>query len=412
MRFKVFVAGLALTSVTASASTFAFAQSSPGAPNSTPPTAASPPPAPPIIPFDEALQKAANDLFSKANLGDADKVVLVIDPLIDGVTGAQSVATRGMERTIVEIVNKSYPKFQVDKFSTAAIAKSPIVLIGTFTLINNAGQAGGAKDAYRICLALADLKAKKIVSKGVARAKPDGIDTTPTAYFADSPVSAKDPTTDAYIKSCQGTKPGDPIEQVYADRILSGALIADAIVSYDAKRYKDALELYQNAVRTPGGDQLRARNGIYLANWKLKRNEAAADAFGKVIDYGLASNRLAVKFLFRPGSTQISGNSTAPYAMWLKQIAQRGEKADSCLELVGHTSPTGPEPLNKRLSLLRAETIKDRIQAEAPKFAKNMIVNGVGSAENMIGSGKDDASDALDRRVEFKVIAGCGGQGA
>src|SRR4051794_25812296 len=129
MHFKVFVAGLALTSVTALASTFAFAQSTPGAPTSAPPTAASPPPPPPIIPFDEALQKAANDLFSKASLSDADKVVLVIDPLIDGVTGAQSVATRGMERRIIEIVNKSYPKFQIDKFSTAIIAKSPIVLI-------------------------------------------------------------------------------------------------------------------------------------------------------------------------------------------------------------------------------------------------------------------------------------------
>jgi len=258
MYFQVFVTGLALASLTALASTSAFAQPSPGAPAPTPPRGVSTSGAAPIIPFDEALQKAANDLLSKANLGDADKVVLVIDPLIDGVTGAQSVATRGMERKIVEIVNKGYPKFQIDKFSTAAIAKSPIVLIGTFTLINNAGQAGGAKDAYRICLALADLKAKKIVSKGVARARPDGIDTTPTPYFADSPVIAKDPTTEAYIKSCQGTRPGDPIEQVYADRILSGALIADAIVSYDARRYKDALELYQSAVRTPGGDQLRA----------------------------------------------------------------------------------------------------------------------------------------------------------
>src|ERR1051326_5015806 len=132
MYFKVLVIGLALASL---AATSAFAQPSPGAPASTPPAAASP--APPILPFDEALQKAANDLLKKAAFGDAEKAVLVIDPLIDGVTGAQSVATRGMERKIVEIVNKSYPKFQVEKFSTSAIAKSPIVLIGTFTLINN-----------------------------------------------------------------------------------------------------------------------------------------------------------------------------------------------------------------------------------------------------------------------------------
>ena len=369
-----------------------------------PPAAAAPPPTP--IPFDEALLKAANDLLSKANL-DTDKAILTIDPLIDGATGAQSVATRSMGRRIVDLVRSNYPKFQVEKFSTATIAKSPIVLIGTFTLINNAGQAGGPRDAFRICLALADLKSRKIVSKGVARAKPEGVDTSPTSYFSDSPVLAKDPATEAYIKSCQGTRPGDPIEQVYTDRILAAAFINDAIDAYDAKNYREALELYQSAVRTPGGDQLRARNGIYLTNWKLNRRQAAAEAFASALDYGFSTDRLAVKFLFRPGSTQLTDRAGAPYSMWIQQIAQRGARAGACMELVGHTSPTGPEPLNRRLSVLRAEAVKDRIESAAPALSKRMIANGVGSSENLIGSGKDDPSDALDRRVEFKVIPNC-----
>jgi outer membrane protein OmpA-like peptidoglycan-associated protein len=384
----------------------AAAQTTPPATPASPPTpaAAAPPPTP--VPFDEALLKAANDLLSKANL-DTDKAILTIDPLIDGATGAQSVATRSMGRRIVDLVNSNYPKFQVEKFSTATIAKSPIVLIGTFTLINNAGQAGGPRDAFRICLALADLKSRKIVSKGVARAKPEGVDTSPTSYFADSPVLAKDPATEAYIKSCQGTRPGDPIEQVYTDRILAAAFINDATDAYDAKNYREALELYQSAVRTPGGDQLRSRNGIYLTNWKLNRRQAAAEAFASALDYGLSTERLAVKFLFRPGSTQLTDRAGAPYSMWLQQIAQRGAKAAACMELVGHTSPTGPEPLNRRLSVLRAQTVKDRIESVVPALSKRMIANGVGSSENLIGSGKDDQSDMLDRRVEFKVIPQC-----
>ena len=385
----------------------AAAQTTPPATPASPPApaaAAAPPPTP--VPFDEALLKAANDLLSKANL-DTDKAILTIDPLIDGATGAQSVATRSMGRRIVDLVNSNYPKFQVEKFSTATIAKSPIVLIGTFTLINNAGQAGGPRDAFRICLALADLKSRKIVSKGVARAKPEGVDTSPTSYFADSPVLAKDPATEAYIKSCQGTRPGDPIEQVYTDRILAAAFINDATDAYDAKNYREALELYQSAVRTPGGDQLRSRNGIYLTNWKLNRRQAAAEAFASALDYGLATDRLAVKFLFRPGSTQLTDRAGTPYSMWIQQIAQRGAKAGACMELVGHTSPTGPEPLNRRLSVLRAEAVKDRIESVAPALSKRMIANGVGSSENLIGSGKDDPSDMLDRRVEFKVIPNC-----
>jgi outer membrane protein OmpA-like peptidoglycan-associated protein len=77
------------------------------------------------------------------------------------------------------------------------------------------------------------------------------------------------------------------------------------------------------------------------------------------------------------------------------------------MELVGHTSPTGPEPLNRRLSVLRAEAVKDRIESVVPALSKRMIANGVGSSENLIGSGKDDPSDMLDRRVEFKVIPKC-----
>src|SRR5215475_5474238 len=93
----------------------AQATSTPAAPGAaaTPPPAA-PAPLPPPMAFQDALLKAANDLFSKANLeGTPDKVLLVIDPLIDGVTGGQSVATQGMERRIVELVRKDYPRFDV-----------------------------------------------------------------------------------------------------------------------------------------------------------------------------------------------------------------------------------------------------------------------------------------------------------
>ena len=108
------------------------------------------------------------------------KIELVVDPLIDGISGAQSTATRLMQDRIVALVKKSYPRFEVRPFSTEALSRAPVVLIGTFTAINNAGAADGPRDAYRICLALADLRSKSIVSKGVARAKPEAIDVTPT----------------------------------------------------------------------------------------------------------------------------------------------------------------------------------------------------------------------------------------
>jgi outer membrane protein OmpA-like peptidoglycan-associated protein len=379
---------------------------SPPASSAAPPPAAVAPPPPTPVAFDTALLKAANDLFTKAKLdASPDKVTLVIDPLIDGVTGSRSVATHLEEKRVVELVKSNYPRFQVARFSSETVAKSPIVLIGTFTAINNAGVAAGPRDAYRICLALADLKTKTIISKGVARALPEGIDPTPVSFFTESPVFAKDASTDAYIKSCQGTKVGDTIDQAYADRIVVASLVNDGIEAYDAGRYRDALDVYQSALKTPGGEQLRVLNGIYLANYKLHRTRAAMDSFGKVVDYGLKSDKLAVKFLFKPGSTQFSTDRSvrAPYDAWLEKIAERTAAKQGCLEIVGHTSATGLPAINDRLSGLRADYIKDRLEDNEHSLRGRLISTGKGSREMIVGTGKDDTSDALDRRVEFKT---------
>ncbi len=390
------------------------AEAQTGTPAPPPPAAAAPPPPPTPVPFDAALLKAANDLFTKANLNGApDKVTLVIDPLIDGVTGAQSKATHLEEQRITALVKSNYPRFQVARFSAEAIAKAPVVLIGTFTAVNNAGVAGGAKDAYRICLALADMRTKTIISKGVSRALPEGIDPTPAAFFNDSPVFAKDASTDSYVKTCQGTKVGDNVDQAYADRIVVASLVNDGIEAYDDGRYRDALDVYQSALKTPGGEQLRVLNGVYLANYKLHRTNAAMEAFGKVVDYGLKSDKLAVKFLFKPGSTQFITDRSirAPYNAWLEKVAERTAAKQGCLEVVGHTSATGLPAINDRLSGLRADYIKDRLEDEQRSLRGRLIATGKGSREMIVGTGKDDASDALDRRVEFKV-APCGGGGS
>lgn len=370
-------------------------------------------PTPPVqpIPFDDAVLKAANDLFSRAQLpavdsGESTKYVLVIDPLIDGISGAQSVATRSMEARLVELVKKNYPQYTVQPFSTTTVAKSPIVLVGTFTGVNSEGKTEGVREAFRVCLALADLKSGKIISKGVARATPKGVNITPTAYFKDSPTWLPDQATEGYIKTCQGTKPGDPINPVYADRILTAALISEAINAYNNRQYQKALDLYRSALQSPGGKQLRVYNGLYLTSWKLGRRNEATQAFGNIVDYGLTNKRLAVKFLFKPGSADFwrDRQVTGPYPVWLKQIAQRTSQHQGCLEIVGHTSRTGPEPLNERLSLLRAGYVQQKLEYDAPELRTRTIANGVGSRETLIGSATDDARDALDRRVEFKVI--------
>jgi len=372
--------------------------------------APTPPPAPiPVQPLDDALLDAANKLFSAAatSLGAPPaQRLLVIDPLVDSVSYTQSVTTQSMEAKLQGLVRSKYPGFAVQPMSRASIGQAPIVLVGTFTAIDLKNQVGGAREAFRICLALADLKSGLIVAKGVARAQVEGVDLTPRRHLQEAPTWAKDPAVDAYVRTCQTTKPGDRIDPAYLDGILAASLIAEAAALQDQGRLQDAVEVYRSALATPKGDQLRVHNGIYSASWRLGRRADAEKAFGDAVRVGLATNRLGVKFLFRPGSTEFIGDPrlSAPYPMWLSQIAQQTAAKSACLNIVGHTSPTGPEPLNERLSVLRAENVKNRLEREAPPLKGRIIASGVGSREKLVGTGTDDLRDALDRRVEFRTV--------
>ena len=376
-----------------------------------PQTAAAPPPLPPILPFDQAVANAANTVFTAAPAG---SYRVVIDPLVDGVTGYGSRATDGIQAQVTDLVQKQYPRFSIEKFSPDALKESPLVLVGTFTPVNGQNQTTGPREAYRFCLVLGDLKTGKVVAKGVARSQLTGVDATPTTVFRESPVWTADPATQAYISTCQATKVGDPINKEFLDGLRTASLISQGDQAYNAGQYQSALSLYTAAKTSPAGDQLKAYNGIYLTRWKLNQVAEASTAFGDAIAYGLSRNRLAVKFLFQPGSTQFYRDPqvSGQYPIWLEQIAQQTAqqtaKANGCIEVTGHTSRTGSQQINEQLSLQRANYVKGQLERDAPQLSGHLIANGAASSQMMVGTGKDDLSDALDRRVEFKPLPKCG----
>jgi len=96
-----------------------------------------------------------------------------------------------------------------------------------------------------------DLRSGKIVSKGFARSRTEGVDSTPVQFFLDSPAWAPDAATDGYVKTCQGTRAGDPINPNYWDKILAAALINEAFQAFEGRRYQEALDLYRGVARTP-----------------------------------------------------------------------------------------------------------------------------------------------------------------
>lgn len=365
-------------------------------------------------PFEQALNETVDDLFNQTrklpafltNVESkikklADQQTIVVDPLLDGTTGQQTEITKKAELQLMQRVQSRFDQFTVLPFTSNDVAKAQYLVNGTISQLGNPGSNSG----YRLNLAMTDLKTGMVIAQAAARITDSTLDTSPTSFYRDSPAIAKDRVVEGYIKTSE-TKAGMAADQVYLERLPTSALLSDAIALYNKERYTEALAAYEAAAKRPDGQQLRVYNGIYLANWQLQRHAEAEKAFGVIARLGLATNNLSVKFLFKPGSTDFIPDAklTGPYPMWLRQIARQTMQADQCVNVIGHTSRTGGEQTNERLSLQRALVIKSRLLQEEVGLSRKLFEEGRGFKENIVGSGTDDARDALDRRVEFRVV--------
>jgi outer membrane protein OmpA-like peptidoglycan-associated protein len=369
------------------------------------------PPAPPTnaaLPFDEAVAQATDGAIAQASklpafLANLEakvaRRITVLDPTLDAGTGQQTAGTQRLDKAIGDRIAAKHEGYELLPFRPANLARAQWLLTGTLTRV------GGN---YVIGLALTDIKSGTVLGQASAVASGQGVDMSPLAYYRDSPVLTKDKIVDGYIRT-SSTPAGGKADATYLERIATASVINEANTLYNAEKYTDALGQYRSALASPAGEQLRVLNGIYLSNVKLGRLAEAETAFGRVVALGIASNQLGVKFLFNPGSTEFWSDAriSGQYAMWLRQIAKEANASRACMDVVGHTSKTGTESANDALSLRRAETVRQRLVGESASLGPRTKASGRGFRENIVGSGSDDAVDALDRRVEFRIVA-CG----
>jgi hypothetical protein len=380
------------------------------APAPAPPPAAAAPAAPPplvAVPFADAVARAGERLLqdAQASLGSGPRE-LVIDPLIDASTGQQTNGTVQMGAQLAGLITRRVPSWNVQPLTRAALANRPLLLIGTLTAINTKSAKDENADAFRVCLALTDLRTGKLVAKRADRAQLATVDAEPTLLFRDSPTWALDSTAQAYIKSCQGSAAGDPIAPGYLQRLPAAAVINEAMIAFAADKPADAYRLYREARSVADPGDLRVLNGLYTTSWKTGRKKEAAETFGKIVGIGLDAKKLPIKMFFNPGTTTLlqSADLQAQYAVWLQEVASQVGARETCLRVVGHTSRTGDPAANDVLSQKRAAVIKQSLERQNRKIAPRIGADGVGSREVIVGLGTDDLRDALDRRVEFRTV--------
>ncbi|MDE2371970.1 MAG: OmpA family protein [Burkholderiales bacterium] len=368
------------------------------------------------LPFDTAVDQATDALVAQTQklpgfLAKLETKVeakiakrgIVLDPMVDSGSGQQTRATQQLEQRVTERMKANFASLEVLPFRSDNVAKASYLLTGTLTRV---GRSASARP-LQINLALTDLRSGKVVAQASALAQDRGLDHQPLPYYQDSPVLVKDGVVDGYVRTT-ATPPGQAADATYFERLSVATVISDAGSAYNSEHYQDALAKYRAAGAMNGGDQLRTLNGIYLSNIKLGRMADAESAFGNIVAYGFKNRQLDVKFLFNPGTTVFWSDPrvSGAYDMWLRQIARQGASTQICMQVVGHTSHTGSEQTNDALSLQRADYILQRLAADAPSLGPRAKAVGMGWRENIVGSGTDNAVDALDRRVVFKIV-GC-----
>lgn len=366
--------------------------------------------APAPISFEGAVARAGQGLFAQASLLlGSETRALVVDPLIDANTGGQTVGTARMGTQLEAIVRSKYGGWTVKPLTRQSLDEQPLLLIGTLTPVTVERSVDTVPDAFRVWLTLIDLRTGKVIAKQIDRATVGTVDAEPLPYYRDSPTWHKDKTVLGYINSCQvNTKIGDPADPEYLARLRSAAIVNEAILAYGKGNIEQANRLYKEAGAEKSADpgDLRVLNGLYLTSWQLGQQPAAIDAFDKLVDSGLAAKRLPVKMLFQPSRTVFNqvGDLPQQYQIWLASLARQTGKTSACVRIVGHTSRTGSTRANETLSRQRAEAVQKMLEQRNGSLGTRLNAAGVGSREALVGLGTDDQRDALDRRVEFRVV--------
>ena len=355
-------------------------------------------------PFAAALSQAVSTLFANAP-APATGATLVLDPVVDGLSGLRTVATSAMDNRVGELIRAEHPQFRIQAFTEFGAAATRYVLIGTFTGINKQRKPTGERLTFRIWLSLIDRDSGNVVAKVKVFAQPRGVDISPTRFFRDSPAWTADVAMQTYIKSCQATKPGDPADPRYLERIKAAALINEAIGYYESGAYQRSRSLFRAAADAPGGDQLRTYNGLYLTSWKLGESDRAAEAFSRLLDLGLAQGALALKFRFKPGTADfvLDPDSGAQHQLWLTRISDALAPRGDCLDIIGHPQRTAAGEAPDDLGVQRADYVRRRLQLENPALSGRLRVMDGGVDDTLVGSATADAADALDRRIEFRA---------
>ncbi len=241
--------------------------------------------------------------------------------------------------------------------------------------------------------------------KGKGKVSVDDLLFEPMALYEDSPIYLQDKNS-RLARTLFSAYLGQVLDAEYLGFLPTKGVMQKGIQSYQEGLYEQTAREFKQATTAPDGQTLTSYAGLYLASQKIGQANEADDSFDRLISIAIEENKkLDIRLLFAVNSPAFIADKVLAqnYAMWLRYIALNMKKSNLCMAISGHSSRTGSEAYNEKLSLARAKTVQKVLAVTYPDIVKKSTVVGKGYSENIIGTGADNATDALDRRVEFKI---------
>lgn len=354
--------------------------------------------------FREAVKSLSDNLLQQVKKHQglaAGKKQIALDPFIDVNSGDVVQTSLDIELLMVKHINNHFPAFDMQRLSPTQLEKIQYIMVGVldYELYNRTDKR------YRIHAAVLDSNAHKVIASAKVWLLESKLNYTPVTIYQDSPMYLKDKLLDSLINIAKSPV-GTEVEARYYNALEASAVITEASTAYSERDFGKALTLFQQAEKLSEGKTMRTYAGLYQTYRKLQRPDKAEEAFGKMFEVGIEENNLSTKFLFQVNNVEFvkNPNIRKQYVMWLRQIGKLFNKTDHCIHILGHTSRTGAEQYNRNLSLQRAEKVQKLLAPYFSDIRTRSQAIGRGFLDNIVGSGTDDARDAVDRRVDFKIV--------
>lgn len=360
------------------------------------------------LPFETAVRIMTEHLFDqvveqRSFLDSMQDSSFVVDPVIDADTGEVTSTSQKIADLMKEEVQQKRPQFTLHEMNQEHLSSASYVISGIMKL----EQYEGTAKFPHLTLSIVNTKSGQIVAHSDAWISNAKLEFKPMPMYQDSPMYIKDRRVDALIATAHAAA-GSMVQKEYFNTLTASALLNEASAAYDKNDYKLALGLFAKTAARDDGQVMKTYAGLYQSFFRLGDMKSAEDAFATLTKFGLKVGNISVKFLFDVDNVEFFKNEKLQeYPIWLRQIAKTINESDACIKIVGHASHSGTEDYNKLLSRRRAEYIQQLLGNEVKEVLNKTKTEGVGFAENIIGTGTDDARDAIDRRVEFKVVK-CG----